>query len=534
MGHGIALDDNGIIFPTGVPVSSISIRACLDSKVLATMEDEKEALADDIAYMLEFLDFDSPVASFANAVFEDGRLIIEAVPVMYSHYRAALAKWRENGQAHMAWLPWSVPNAMGLVMSVLTSDGYIVWAFRDINRFVRGAQVDASVVETIEVPEDGWSDGFLEREIIRCFEDDLCPYPASEPVEARIDGVFFDEGYGQWAIMARMYCPLSKDEILEHYDERTDPYEDNRLVFMPLKGFELIDTHQIIGGDIMRDYAIENAFSNTKTWDTSWIALELTERFDPDRLWSHRLVCLDADRLVSKTDDGYEPVEGAYDLVCALKEKNKVVLETYRNLDFARQISEVLGSDDIIYSTGSGVFIQGRAVRSFPIPTEIAKAFTGFCDEVGIPWSASTAPGRKRVTRTSDFIDNLDKSSFETAIDATFDVSAQDVYELYAVCTDVAAEELPRFDACRYRRQSDGSYLLDVDMSCNALKHIAKVEHVKFRNIFVIGSYEDSSLPEGPWNTIGIGESSSGRRKWRSDGDGIADIEEACRFFGLI
>ena len=79
MGHGIALDDNGIIFPTGVPVSSISIRACLDSKVLATMEDEKEALADDIAYMLEFLDFDSPVASFANAVFEDGRLIIEAV-----------------------------------------------------------------------------------------------------------------------------------------------------------------------------------------------------------------------------------------------------------------------------------------------------------------------------------------------------------------------------------------------------------------------------------------------------------------------
>ena len=84
MGHGIALDDNGIIFPTGVPVSSISIRACLDSKVLATMEDEKEALADDIAYMLEFLDFDSPVASFANAVFEDGRLIIEAVPVMYT------------------------------------------------------------------------------------------------------------------------------------------------------------------------------------------------------------------------------------------------------------------------------------------------------------------------------------------------------------------------------------------------------------------------------------------------------------------
>lgn len=534
MGHGISLDDNGIMFPTGVPPASISIRVCQDKKVLSTMDDEKAAIAEDIAYMLEYLDFDSPVASFANAVFEDGKLVIEVVPIMYSHYRTALAKWRSDKQAHMAWLPWSIPNALGLVMSVLTSDGYIIWAFRDMNRFVRGSQVDASVVETIEIPESGWEDGFLEREVLRCFEDDLCPYPKDVSIDARVDGIFFDEGYGQWSIMARMYCPLSKDEICQHYNERTDPYEENRLVFMPIPGFKAIESHRSVGGDIMRDYAIENAFSNTKTWDTSRMALELTSRFDPDRLWSKHLVCLDADRLITKVDGEYKPVEGARKLVCDLLDKNKVVLETYRNLDFAQQITSALGTEDIIYSTGSGAFIHGRAVRSFAIPADIAISFTKFCDEVGIPWAASTAPGHRRICRSSVFIDDLDHSSFETVVQENFDVAAQDVFELYAVCTDIAAEELPSFDRCRYRRQSDGSYLLDVDMSCEALKHIAKVEHVKATNIFVIGSYEDSALLSGPWNTIEIGGGSSGRRGWKSTGGSIEDIEQAARFFGLI
>ena len=89
---------------------------------------------------------------------------------------------------------------------------------------------------------------------------------------------------------------------------------------------------------------------------------------------------------------------------------------------------------------------------------------------------------------------------------------------------------------CRWRRQNDGSVLLDCDMSQAALKQILQIKDISEQNVVVIGAYENSSLLDGPWFSIEIGKHSISSRNsgYIVDASTYKGIEEACLFFGFV
>ena len=172
----------------------------------------------------------------------------------YHLFKKALDLWNKNGfrmnAEIMAYLNgeeenriYTIPNAMGLALMVITADEKLVFSRRSSKRRVRSNEFDCSIVEGllpvvdkkmggVHTTYDYTSADYISLECKRAFYEEICIDPK---LSTSIFGLIFDRMYGQWNFAGMIRSSLTSDELQRLHPVRDDTTESNRLFFIDYK-----------------------------------------------------------------------------------------------------------------------------------------------------------------------------------------------------------------------------------------------------------------------------------------------------------
>ena len=160
-----------------------------------------------------------------------------------------------------------IPNAMGLALMVVTSDNYLVFSKRSLQRGIRRGEYDCSIVEglKIEVCESGCEydisdQNYIIKECYRAYKEEVSYNNTN--IDVKLNGIILDKQYGQWNVVGTVYANKTKDQLLQEHPLRADTYEKNELIFIPLET------------EIIKEKIKE--FRRVGLWDTALAVLKLT------------------------------------------------------------------------------------------------------------------------------------------------------------------------------------------------------------------------------------------------------------------
>lgn len=163
---------------------------------------------------------------------------------------------------------YDIPNAMGLAIMVITSDGYLVFTQRSKQRRIRSGEYDCSIVEGLKIDVhdnvngtyDVFDDDYVYRECQRAYREEIS-YLASN-LDIKINGIILDKKYGQWNIVGTIFTDRTKDQLQQEHPFREDTYEKNQLTFVRIDKNEIIEKVK--------------KFRQIGLWDTALATLQLT------------------------------------------------------------------------------------------------------------------------------------------------------------------------------------------------------------------------------------------------------------------
>ena len=165
---------------------------------------------------------------------------------------------------------YPVPNAMGLALSVITSDDKIIFIRRNEKAGVRPGEYDCSFVEKLSpavseqigedlVTYDITSPDYIQKECERAFRENICD---DTNIYIHIMGLILDRDFGHWNLGGYIRTELTSDEIKSRVNSRED-LTDRKLFFIPLH-----DDHGKINRsvveNVMEYYRYKSGF-----WDTA-------------------------------------------------------------------------------------------------------------------------------------------------------------------------------------------------------------------------------------------------------------------------
>ena len=546
---GFKLTDEGMIFPVGVPTDSIAFEYCTDQNVLESHAQLVEDLREDIEYVSEYLDYDSEILSFANVRFEKSKMIIQVIKSKYSIFRGALAKLRRDKEVMIPFLPWALPNALGISVSVITSDSYVLWEFRSPNRFVRSGQVDCAVVSCLVPPDDNTTSfpiRFLNTAILNSFEEEVCPLPEGTLVDILVDGLYFDEGYGQWEILARMSVPFDRDYIELHYKDRLDPEEVNRLEFMPLNSparTMAFTTGELYGRNVIKEISLTSAMANSKTWNTSLKAKDIVkQRKAPPKIKPKMLFSFDADCTLTEPPIGAgEIFKPARETIQALREAgHDIMVASGRNFAGANWIAHSINTRNIVYFGGQGIYIQDKVDELTPLDKDACLHLLMECTAAGLPWAVCLDRKQIRITPYADFNRASDREFETTELVTNLDLEGDDIniYAIHIMCTRQETHQLKMLSALpSYRQDKTMLYVESINKEVG-IRRIARELGHEDDTVVVFGSgYNDITALKGPWTSIAPANGVDDALRacdFITDSTGLRGLEHACQFFGWL
>ena len=135
---------------------------------------------------------------------------------------------------------YTIPNAMGLAIMVVTADEKLVFSRRSSKRRVRSNEFDCSIVEGL-LPRVSKKIGgvyteysylapdYLMLECKRAFYEEIC---VDDFLSVNIFGLILDRKYGQWNFAGMIRSSLTAEQIMKLHSTRDDTTEVNRLFFV--------------------------------------------------------------------------------------------------------------------------------------------------------------------------------------------------------------------------------------------------------------------------------------------------------------
>ena len=169
---------------------------------------------------------------------------------------------------------YTVPNAMGLALMVVTADSKLVFSRRSTKRKVRSGEFDCSIVEGL-LPEvkkeiggirtryDFSTREYIASECRRAFFEEIC---ADQQLSSSIFGLILDRKYGQWNFAGMIRSSLTSREIEALHSTRDDTTEVNQLRFVDFLDADGRRSIRHIREELM-------LFRESGFWDTALTAL---------------------------------------------------------------------------------------------------------------------------------------------------------------------------------------------------------------------------------------------------------------------
>ncbi len=163
---------------------------------------------------------------------------------------------------------YCIPNAMGLALMVITSDNYLVFSKRSLQRAIRTGEYDCSIVEglKIEVDEppffdyDIFDENYIINECHRAYKEEISDKDSK--ITVNLNGIILDKQYGQWNIVGTIYTDRTREQLIQEHPLRRDTYEKNQLIFVPLEKEMILKK--------------VTEFKRVGLWDTALAVLKLT------------------------------------------------------------------------------------------------------------------------------------------------------------------------------------------------------------------------------------------------------------------
>ena len=139
---------------------------------------------------------------------------------------------------------YTVPNAMGLALMVVTTDGKLVFSKRSSKRKVRSGEFDCSIVEGllpkvekeiggVDAKYDFTAREYMAYECRRAFFEEICVDPQ---LSAHIFGLILDRKYGQWNFAGMIRSSLTSQQIEALHPTRDETTEVNQLRYVDYLG----------------------------------------------------------------------------------------------------------------------------------------------------------------------------------------------------------------------------------------------------------------------------------------------------------
>lgn len=108
-----------------------------------------------------------------------------------------------------------LPNSVGMIIQVVTKDGYTFFSRRsDVSGF-RPGESDVSIVEGLSDQDIINHTLALDKAMIRAFQEEICDVDDRDnEITPSVLGFAFDRQYNQWNIIGVIHCTLSCEEII--------------------------------------------------------------------------------------------------------------------------------------------------------------------------------------------------------------------------------------------------------------------------------------------------------------------------------
>ena len=161
-----------------------------------------------------------------------------------------------------------IPNAMGLALMVITSDNYLVFSKRSLQRAIRAGEYDCSIVEGLKIEVfdppvfdyDIFDENYVINECHRAYKEEISDKDSR--INIKLNGIILDKQYGQWNIVGTIYTDRTKEQLIQEHPLRRDTYEKNQLIFVSLEK------------EMIKEKVKE--FKRVGLWDTALAVLKLT------------------------------------------------------------------------------------------------------------------------------------------------------------------------------------------------------------------------------------------------------------------
>ena len=169
----------------------------------------------------------------------------------YHLFKKALDLWDRNGFKMSSEIArylngeeeqrrYTIPNAMGLALMVVTKDDKLVFSRRSSKRRVRSNEFDCSIVEglipTVDKEVGGvftsydyTMENYIDLECKRAFYEEICVDPN---ISTSLFGLILDRKYGQWNLVGMIRSSLTSRQIQILHPTRDDTTEANRLYYV--------------------------------------------------------------------------------------------------------------------------------------------------------------------------------------------------------------------------------------------------------------------------------------------------------------
>ena len=148
-----------------------------------------------------------------------------------------VARYLNDEEEHRKY---TIPNAMGLALMVVTKDDKLIFSRRSSKRRVRSNEFDCSIVEGlipivdkeiggIYTNYDYTMEDYIDLECRRAFYEEIC---VDTNIKTSIFGLILDRKYGQWNLVGMIRSRLTSREIQILHPTRDDTTEVNKLYYV--------------------------------------------------------------------------------------------------------------------------------------------------------------------------------------------------------------------------------------------------------------------------------------------------------------
>lgn len=191
--------------------------------------------------MISFLGMDETLTDN----IETKQITIRYLPIQYRLFHRTLHLWNNpalnlnavmSGYSSGSGGDFPIPNAMGLAMMVITSDGYLVFSRRSGDRNIRPNEYDCSIVEGLKpgvVGDDSQvydidDAEFLLLEARRAYREEICSDEA-EILDIRFNAIVLDRAYAQWNVIGTIFTRASLSALINRHCVRDDTFEKTSI-----------------------------------------------------------------------------------------------------------------------------------------------------------------------------------------------------------------------------------------------------------------------------------------------------------------